>query len=342
MVKNILKNTTLFLASGDRKENQNSSVDDGGPLEVSALSAQDEVVNEKRDEDDNSDDKMPPKITLEDLADESVLTTERRREPSSANRKLVQQRSRESQSPDNCITEAMGIGEAGVKETDIPSKYVSKESSLKIEEIEPSLSHDPVTEGGPLKLVGGNSGHYNGISDPGRTYRAQKSFPKWSHLCEIDEDIILMRAKAALRRANKYSPPGDSGISFGPHSLAELNLNSSSQHWEPVGMSTPLLPLLSASGRSVRPVGHSSHYGYKSGNSSKPWPGRYDSAALNFDEESGLGRSGGGEPVSDYPHNISWRKPSLLMEDLMKRRRHCSYEGNFNTLVSPASEWTKV
>ena len=59
------------------KEDPNNSVDDGGPLEVSALSTKEDSKEddlEKKEEhvidhDDDEDEEMPPRITMEDLAD---------------------------------------------------------------------------------------------------------------------------------------------------------------------------------------------------------------------------------------------------------------------------------
>ena len=70
---------------------------------------------------------------------------------------------------------------------------------------------------------------------------------KPSHIEEIDEDLIIKRARAALKRADKVSPPKSRVLLYSSqHNAASfrstnVSMNLSSMPWQPVGMSTPLV-----------------------------------------------------------------------------------------------------
>ena len=133
----------------------------------------------------------------------------------------------------------------------------------------------------------------------------------------------MMRAKAALRRANRFSPTqGVSSYSHDPRSLtlSDLSLNVSSA-WEPVRMSTPLAPHLSTSGNYRGHQDHDSPYGYKSISRSH----RHDSPGITYSEESGFGRSGG-DMASHYSRGGSGKRLSPAVEDIIRRRK---FQGGF-------------
>lgn len=332
----------IFFSEAEHVENPNTSLDDGGPLEVSALSVKDDNEGEdkKVDDIDNDDDKMPPKITMEDLADELDSTEEN----GSANGTDLPQMKFEQLTPgiepvsdENVAAEAMDPGNARSESTSTEQPKLPKESSMQVEDVGSNLSQEP-------KIYSHRNEHARLRKDnPSRhptafshrnwqteNYHTTESFHKFSHLNDLDEEVIMMRAKAALRRANRFSPTqGVSSHSYDPHSLtlSDLSLNASSA-WEPVRMSTPLAPHPSTSSNYRNHRDHDSLYGYKSISRSH----RHDRAGVTFSEESGLGRSGGDMP-SHYLHRLSGRRLSPTVEDIIQRRKvQGGFEGNVNVV----------
>lgn len=333
----------LIFSEAEHVENRNTSLDDGGPLEVSALSVKDDNEGEEKEVDDfdNDDDKVPPKITMEDLADDSDSTEEK----GSAHSADLPQMKFEPLTPgiepvpdENAAAEAMDTGNVRSESTSTEQPELPKESSMQVEDVGSNFSQEPKIYDQRNEHPGlskdNPSGHptaFNRRNWQTKNYRTTESFHKFSHLInDLDEEVIMMRAKAALRRANRFSPTqGVSSYSYDPHSLtlSDLSLNASSA-WEPVRMSTPLAPHPSTFSNYRNHRDHDSLYGYKSVSRSH----RHDSAGATYSEESGLGRSGGDIP-SHYLHRLSGRRLSPAVEDIIQRRKvQGGFEGNVNIL----------
>lgn len=312
-------------------------------MEVSALSVKDDnEAEEKEVEDiDNDDDEMPPKITMEDLADDLDSTEEN----GSAHSKDSPQIKFEEPTPrlepvpdENASAEAMGTGNVRSERLSTSAEHpeLPKESSMQVEDVGSNFSQEPksydhssehprVRKDYPSRHPTASS-HRNWQT---KNYSTTEGFRKSSHLNELDEDVIMMRAKAALRRANRFSPTqGVCSHSYDPHSLtlSDLSLNASSA-WEPVRMSTPLAPHFSNPGNYRGHRDHDSPYGYKSFSRSHR---HGDIAGVTYSEESGLGRSGG-NMASNYSHGVSGKRLSPAVEDIIRRRNlQGGYEGNAN------------
>ena len=296
--------------------------------------------NDKGDDgdDDDDDDEMPPKITMEDLADDLDSTNESNANQSadSPGMEFVELTPRVKS--DSEKIERASDDKRKEEKFDHPSS--TKKADVKMEDndspVSDEHSYNTHYRNGysRSKIDTLNSYHAPSTSSQRswqmRDYSTTESH-KYSHLNELDEDVIMMRAKAALRRANRYSPPkGKRGYSFDPQSLSlsDLSLNAPSA-WEPVCMSTPLVPQTSASTDYRHHSNHHSHYGYKSLSSSH----RHDFANATYFEESGLGRSGG--EMASRRHHYFGRKLSPTMEDITwQRKPHGSAEG---TVFIPVS-----
>ena len=287
-------------------------------------------------DDEDDDDEMPPKITMEDLADDLDSTEENgsAHGTDSPQMKFEELIPRLEPVPDeNAAAEAMDTGNIRSESSSAEHPKSPKESSMQVEDVGSSFSQEPKSydhrnEHPRLKkdIPNGHptaSSHRNWQT---KNYSTTGSFHKPSHLSDLDEDVIMMRAKAALRRANRFSPTqGVSSYSYDPHSLtlSDLSLNASSA-WEPVRMSTPLAPHPSTSRNYRSHRDHDSLYGYKSISRSH----RHHSAGVTYSEESGLGRSGV-NMTSHYSHGVSGKRLSPAMEDIIRRRElHGGLEGN--------------
>ena len=308
----------------------NNSVDDGGPLEVSALSVKDDDDDNDKEEDDDDDNEMPPKITMEDLADDLDSTEENGSDQGtdSPEVKFEELNPRKNSAPDKAVTK---VSDSSRRE-DMSAEDVKlpKESRVKIEDIgshyDEDHNKDSSYDSGHSKLNKDKFGRYHEPSSQRnwqtKDYSGTESYYKYSHLHELDEDVILMRAKAALRRADRYSPPKGRSTQYAdPHSLtlSDLSLNVSST-WEPVRMSTPLVPQAYASSNYRSYAGHGSYHGYKSISRSH----RHDTADVTYSEESGLGRSGAALTSHHYHHHhhgVSGRRLSPAVEDIIQRRK---------------------
>ena len=295
---------------------------------------------EKEVEDiDNDDDEMPPKITMEDLADDLDSSEESNSAHSkdSPQIKLEEPTPRLEPVPDeNAVVEAMDTGNVRSESISAEHPECPKESSMQVEDVgssftqesksyEQSNEHPRLRKDYPSRHPTASS-HRNWQT---KNYSTTEGFHKSSHLNELDEDVIMMRAKAALRRANRFSPTqGVSSYSYDPQSLtlSDLSLNGSST-WEPVRMSTPLAPHLSNPGNYRSHRDRDSPYGYKSISRSHR---HSDSAGMTYSEESGLGRSSG-NMAPHYSHGVSGKRLSPAVEDIIRRRNlQGGYEGNAN------------
>lgn len=294
---------------------------------------------EKEVEDiDNDDDEMPPKITMEDLAEDLDSTEENGSAHSkdSPQIKFEEPTPRREPVPDeNAAAEAMDTGNVRSESTSAEHPELPKESSMQVEDVgsnfnqgrksyDHSNEHPGLSKDYPSRHpTASNHWHYWQT----KNYSTTEGFRESSHLNELDEDVIMMRAKAALRRANRFSPTQViSSYSYDPHSLtlSDLSLNTSSA-WEPVRMSTPLAPHLSNPGNYRSHRDRDSPYGYKSISRSHR---HGDSAGVTYSEESGLGRSGG-NMTSHYSHGVSGKRLSPAVEDIIRRRNlQGGYEGN--------------
>jgi len=331
----------------EHAENPNTSLDDGGPLEVLALSVKDDNEEEEKEVEDinNDDDEMPPKITMEDLADDLDSSEENGNAhgTDSPQMKFEELTPRVEAVPDeNAATEAMDTGNVRHESTSDEYPKLPQESGMQVEDVGSKFSQEPKSydhrnehPGLRKDIPSGHSiapSHRNWQT---RNYSTTEGFHKSSHLNELDEDVVMMRAKAALRRANRLSPTqGVSSYSYDPHSLtlSDLSLNVSST-WEPVRMSTPLAPHLSTPGNYRSHRDHDSPYGYKSTSRSH----RHDSAGVTYSEESGFGRSGG-DMASHYSHGVSGKRLSPAVEDIIRRRK---FQGGFEGRYPLSTSWKK-
>jgi len=289
---------------------------------------------EKEVEDiDDDDDEIPPKITMEDLADDLDSTEENGSAygTDSPQMKFEELTPRlEPVTTKDAAAEAMDTGNVRSESTSAEHPELPKESSMQVEDVGSHFSQDPKSydhrnEHSRLKK-GIPNGHPRASSHRNwhtRNYSTTKGFYTSSHLNELDEDVIMMRAKAALRRANRFSPTqGVSGYSHDPHSLtlSDLSLNVSSA-WEPVQMSTPLVPHPSTLGDYRSHRDHDSPYGYKSIGRSH----RHDGSGMTYSEESGFARSGR-DMASHYSCGVAGKRLSPAVEDIIRRRK---YQGDF-------------
>lgn len=322
----------VYFTDAENEEKANNSIDDGGPLEVSALSMKDDGDDdddEREEDDDDDDDEMPPKITMEDLAGDLDSTEEKNDQGAdSPEMKFEELTPRENLAPVKDVTEASDGNRKEGKS--VEHSKLPEDSSMEVDDIGSNLAEERSKSNGygngHSKLRKDNLSDYHASASQRnwqtRYYSATESYYKYSHLSELDEDVILMRAKAALRRANQFSPPKD--ISSYPHRLAlsDLSLNVSSA-WEPVRMSTPVVPQASASLNYRSHADYDSRYSYKSISRSHG----HDIADGVYNEESGLGRSSG-ERTSRH-HGVSGRRLSPAVEDIIRRRKLQGYpEGN--------------
>ena len=310
-------------------EDPNNSVDDGGPLEVSALSVKDEndkdnsekKEREHVDDDDDKDDEMPPKITMEDLADDLDSTEEKYnvndQSTDSPQLKFAELTPRVKSDPEKSGTEDMDVESneregMTYEETNKQVKNLGQDPKY----IDHRDEHSRVTKDNPVNGYPASSTYRNSQA---RDYSTTEHFHRSIHLNELDEDVIIMRAKVALRRANRLSPTKDAtSFSFDPHSLtlSDLSLNGSTA-WDPVRMSTPLVTQSGASSRYRSYArGNDSRHSYKSIGRSR-W---YDGTGVTYSDESGLGRSGGEMPLYNF-HGFSGRRLSPAVEDIIRRRK---------------------
>lgn len=296
---------------------------------MSALSVKDdndgdEKEGEQINDDSDDDDEMPPKITMEDLADDLDSAEENSSGHSidSPQVKFEELTPSVNSVPNEAATDMLDAEGTGHEDMAVEEP---KESSMQVEDIGSNFirkpkGEDPRNEHSGLRKDNA-SGHIAPSSHRNwqtRDYSTAEGFQRSIHLNELDEDVIMMRAKAALRRANRFSPTkGTSSYSFDPHSLTMSDLSLSvSSAWDPVRMSTPVVPQPATSSNYRSHRDHDSHHGYKSISRSH----RHDNVGAMHSEESGLGRSSG-DMASHHFHGFSGKRLSSAVEDIIRRRK---------------------
>lgn len=334
----VTKNKLLFIcfsSDAEDKENANDSVDDGGPLEVSALSVRDDGNSDENEGDD--DEEMPPKITMEDLADDLESTSEESFDhvTDSPEAKFKELPPRENSTAENAITEIYDRDRGEDICGELPKP--PKDSRVGVEDTGSTLSE----QGGKGSNYYGNgySKQSKDKSDEAsktssqrnwqaRDYSPTERYLKSSYPYELDEDIIMMRAKAALRRANRYSPPKGLRSHFSdPHSLSlsDLSLNALSA-WEPVHVSTPLIQPVTTSNDNNSYRNYADHVGYYSykSTSGSHWHDIPDSL---YDDESWLRRNVAERTA--HHHSVSGKRLSPAVEEVIQQRKlQEKHEGN--------------
>ena len=157
-----------------------------------------------------------------------------------------------------------------------------------------------------------------------------------STFLQLDDELVMMKAMAALRRADRISPPYKTKSHASLYSTSNLNItsslkttnlsimNTSTLPWQPVGMSTPLPR---QSGR-VRVYGSSYDCDYCNSSIDKselltmPFRQTANRSPVFFSGnlESGLGRSNYASNDSLYSFRQSTKKLSPVMEDILRRK----------------------
>ena len=273
---------------------------------------------------------MPPMITMEDLADDMDSTEGNSADQVAGSHEMEFVELTPRENPTSKKSD--GPSDNDKKEDkSFEHPKLPKETSIQIKDDGSNFSEEPSKSTDWNGHSKSRKDNFDGYRAPFTTsqrnwqtrhYSPTESYSKYSHLNELDEDIILMRAKAALRRANRFSSPkGTKSYSSDLHSLSlsDLSLNALSA-WEPVRMSTPLVSQTSTSTDYRGYSNHDSHYGYKSTSRSH----RHD---FMYCEESGLGRSSE-EMTSHNHHGVSGRRLSPAVEEIIQRRKlHGNPEG---------------
>ena len=291
------------------------------------MEKKEEHINDYDDDDeDDEDEEMPPKITMEDLADDLDSTDDE---------KMTDQ---STDSPELKFTESSPrvISDPGEIEAEVlDAKGDEKDSSsvesggAEVEKINQESDFDKHGQDSRPTRDFQSRQHASTTNRSAQAmdYSSTDHYHKSIHLNELDEDVIIMRAKVALRRANRLSPPkGVSNFSFDPQSLtlSDLSLNGSTV-WDPVRMSTPLV---TESGMSTTYRSYTrdndSHHGYKSYSRSR----RYKGGGVAYTDESGIGRSEGEMPLYNS-HGISGKRlsPAPVVEHIIQgRKQHGDFE----------------
>ena len=292
----------------------------------------DDGNSDEREGDD--DEEMPPKITMEDLADDLYSTSEESFDhgTDSTEAKFKELSPRDNSTAENAVTEVYDR-ERGEDICDEQPKP-PKDSRVGVEDTGSTLSEQG--RKGSNNYGNGYSKQSKDKSDEAsetssqrnwqaRDYSPTQRYLKSSHSYELDEDIIMMRAKAALRRANRYSPPKGLSSHFSdPHSLSlsDLSLNALSA-WEPVRVSTPLVQPVTTSNNYRNYADHVGYYSYKSASGSH----RHDIPDSLYDDESWLRRNGA--ETTAHHHSVSGRRLSPAVEEVIQQRKlQENYEGN--------------
>lgn len=313
-------------------ENANNSVDDGGPLEVSALSTEDNFSHHDAKEKEESDNEMAPGITMEDLAsDVDFMRDDSGDKGSNSSKVKIEVSSPKENSVDEKPFQSVVDGSIGTRMSAEHFK-APKEIRIDGEDVDSNHNHSKfsgVIEDKQSKLgkeTFGNS-HDQASRKAWQTsdYRSIGSPMKDCHFCELDEDIIVMRARAALRRANRHSSMDNS------LSLSDLSLNRSSA-WEPIRMSTPLVPQDSLE------YTNNQYYADGDGNLGYSSASRsHDHFDAFFGRESWHRERGQDMTSHHYHHSIS-TKPVSAVEDIIRQRKvQKKLEGKYGL----SSSWRK-
>ncbi|PFX16856.1 hypothetical protein AWC38_SpisGene18841 [Stylophora pistillata] len=278
---------------------------------------------------------MPPRITMEDLADNLDSTDDEKVNNQSTD-------SPELQFTESSPKVISDLGEN--KEEDLDAKGDERDgtrvenSRTEVEKINQESEFDrhgqdehsrPTTD-----FQSGQHESSTYRNSQAMDYSHTKRYHRSIHLNELDEDVIIMRAKVALRRANRLSPTKSlSSFSFDPQSLtlSDLSLNGSAV-WDPVRMSTPVV---TESGMSNAYRNYTrdndSHHSYKSYSRSH----QYKGAGVTYTDESGLGRSEGEMPLYSS-RGISGKRlsPAPAVEDIQWRKQHGDFERHYPLFYS--------
>ncbi|KAK2566458.1 hypothetical protein P5673_009978 [Acropora cervicornis] len=218
-------------------EKNDDNCDDGGPLEVSALSVEENADDKNNAKEEESDNERPPGITMEDLASDLDFTQDdvgdERRD--SSNDKFELQSPKENstdEKPGQHVVDRSNIGNGVQISTEHPKGL--KENRIEVDSVGSSHEHieNASNSDGNRQSNLGKEMSWESLDLPSQRawhtigYHRAGSRNKYSHISEFDEDIIMIRAKAALRRANHHFSMDRS------LSLSDLSLNTSSA-WEP-------------------------------------------------------------------------------------------------------------
>lgn len=285
-------------------------------MEVSALSVEENADGQNNAKEEESDNEMPPGITMEDLASDLDFTQDdvgdERRD--SSNDKFEMQSPKENSTDEKSgqrVVDRSDIGTSVEISTEHPNAL--KENRIEVDSVGSSHEH--------IENASNNDG--NRQSNLGKEtswesfdlssqrawhtvgYHRTGSRNKYCHISEFDEDIIMIRAKAALRRANHHFSMDRS------LSLSDLSLNTSSA-WEPVRMSTPLVPQDTLDSTNYRQYADHIHSGFRTSSTSEPY--------LQYDgKESWHSKSG--QEMIPYQHHTVTRKTYSPGVDLIRQRK---------------------
>ena len=214
------------------------------------------------------------------------------------------------------------LEEVAIKNVISHQNEITKKENPKREKLTELKTNSFLTEGSNLKF------------EIKKLDLADKCHAYQSSFLQQDDDLIMMRAVSALRRADRISPTYrtknysslySSNLNF-TSSLKTTNLsimNTSTLPWQPVGMSTPL----QTKPRRLRVYGSSYDCDFcgsafdKSNFVSVPFRGAARSPLLtSSDLESGLGRSCYTSGESSSFIGPSRKKLSPVMEDIIRRK----------------------
>lgn len=297
-------------------EKNDDNCDDGGPLEVSALSVEENADDKNNAKEEESDSEMPPGITMEDLASDLDFTQDdvgdERRD--SSYDKFDLQSPKENSTDEKTgqhVVDRSNIGTSIQISTEHPKGL--KENRIEVDSVGSSHEHieNASSNDGNRQSNLGKEMSWESLDLPSQRawhtvgYHRTGSHNKYSHISEFDEDIIMIRAKAALRRANHHFSMDRS------LSLSDLSLNTSSA-WEPVRMSTPLVPQDTLDSTNYRQYADHIHSGFRTSSTSEPY--------LQYHgKESWHSKSG--QDMTPYQHHTATRKTYSPGVDLMRQRK---------------------
>lgn len=311
-------------------EKNDDNCDDGGPLEVSALSVEENADDRNNAKEEESDNEMPPGITMEDLASDLDFTQDDvgdERRDSSYDKFEMQSPKENStdEKPGQHLADRSNIGTSIQISTEHPKAL--KENRIEVDSVGSSHEHieNASSNDGNRQSNLGKEMSWESLDLPSQRawhtigYHRTGSRNKYSHISEFDEDIIMIRAKAALRRANHHFSMDRS------LSLSDLSLNTSSA-WEPVRMSTPLVPQDTLDSTNYRKYADHIHSGFRTSSTSEPY--------LQYHgKESWHSKSG--QDMTPYQHHTATRKTYSPGVDLMRQRKvHQKLEEKYGFSVS--------
>lgn len=281
-------------------------------MEVSALSVEENADDKNNAKEEESDNEIPPGITMEDLASDLDFTQDdvgdQGRDSSSDKFK----KNSTDEKPGQHVVDSSSVGTSAHISAEHPK--ASKENRIEVdsdgtrnEHIENASDNDENRQSHLEKETSWES-----LDIPSQRawhtiigYHGTESLNKYCHISEFDEDIIMIRAKAALRRANRHLSMDRS------LSLSDLSLNTSST-WEPVRMSTPLVPQETLASTNYRQYADHIQSSFRTSSTSEPYY-QYDG------RESWHSKSG--PEMTPYQHYTVTRKTYSPGEDLIRQRK---------------------